>query len=214
MEKLTMRPVIGILLVVALSLTLTTSGAEAEKKFVSWADVAHRYGWTDVTSGGPIVEGAPADPGCSGTQRSSGTIAFLCATENGGRTWRRVFQAGGGLSYLRDFTRTSKTAGVVAISRDDPWPRTLRTGVFWTRDDGEHWYETSRIGPIVMHRGSRLFWRNPGGPLYEVRPWPPRARVRCPGFFAWHALDQHPRSAGNVCVGGRVNAGIRSIRVP
>jgi hypothetical protein len=74
--------------------------AGAGKKFVSWADVAHRYGWTDVTSGGPIIKGAAPDPRCSGTQRSGGSIAFLCATEDGGQSWHRVFQAGGGLTYL------------------------------------------------------------------------------------------------------------------
>jgi hypothetical protein len=206
--------VVGGIVVVAVGLCLTQTVAAGEEKFVSWADLARRHGWTDVTSGGPIIDGAPADPRCPGTQRSGGTFAFLCATEDGGRSWRRVFQAGTGLTYIRDFTRTSRVAGVVAISRDDEFPRTLRTGVFWTRDNGEHWYETTRIGPLVEHRAGRLFWRNPGGPLYEVRPWPPREAVRCPGFFAWHALDQRRRSDGNVCVGGPVNAGIRSIRVP
>lgn len=198
--------------IVALSLTLSSgaSGAAGREKFVSWADLGHRHGWTDVTSGGPRVEGAPPDPRCAGTQRSGGSFTFLCATENGGGSWQRIFQAGTGLTYIRDFTRTSRNAGVVAISRDDGLPRTLRSGVFWTRDNGKHWYETKRIGPLVEHRAGRLYWRNPGGPLYEVRPWPPRQEVRCPGFFAWHALDQRPRSSGNVCVGGRVDAGMRS----
>jgi hypothetical protein len=194
---------------------LTTAGiaGAAEEKFTSWADPAHQHGWTDVTSGGPIIQDAPPDPPCPGTQRSGGSIAFLCATENGGQSWRRIFQAGHGLIYLRGFTRTSRTAGVVAISRTDRLPRTLRNGVFWTRDNGAHWYETTRIGPLVHHDAGRLFWRNPGGPLYEVRPWPPREPVRCPGFLTWHALDQHPRAQGNICVGGRVNAGMRSIPV-
>lgn len=135
---------------------------------------------------------------------------FLCATENGGRSWRRVFQAGDGLTYLRDFARTSTKAGVVSVARDQPLPRTLRSGVFWTRDNGLHWYETSRIGPLVQHSAGGLFWRNPGGPLYEVRPWPPRGPVKCPGFFVNHALDQRKRGDGNICVGGRVNAGIHS----
>ena len=192
---------------------LTTAGmaGAAEEKFISWADLGHRHGWTDVTSGGPIVQDAPPDPPCPGTQRGGGSIAFVCATENGGRSWRPIFQAGHGLIYLIDFVRTSRTAGVVSISRSDAFPRSLRTGVFWTRDNGAHWYETTRIGPLVEHRRGRLFWRSHGGPLYEVRPWPPLAAVRCPGFFAWHAFDQRPRKDGNVCVGGRVDAGMRSI---
>lgn len=196
--------------VVALACLLATEGAAADGKFVSWAGPGHRHGWTDVTSGGPAVQGAPPDPRCPGTQRSSGTVAFLCATGDGGRTWRRIFQAGHGLIRIRDFTRTSRTAGVVVISREDALPRTLRTGVFWTVDNGTHWYETTRIGPLVEHRGGRLFWRKPGGPLYAVSPWPPRAPARCPGVLAWHAFDQRARVDGNVCVGARVNAGMRS----
>jgi photosystem II stability/assembly factor-like uncharacterized protein len=200
---------------VLVACVLAADGAAADGKFVSWADLQHRHGWTDVTSGGPAVEGAPPDPRCPGTQRSSGTIAFLCATENGGRTWRRIFQAGHGLIFLRDFARTSRRAGVVSISRADTLPRTLRTGVFWTNDNGAHWYETTRIGPLVHHHRGRLYWRHTGsGPLYEVRPWPPPTPVSCPGFLSWHAFDQRPRADGNVCVGGRVNAGMRSHLVP
>jgi hypothetical protein len=168
---------------------------EAGGKFITWADLGHRHGWTGVTSGGPIVQGAAPDPHCPGTQRSSGSIAFLCATDDGGKSWRRIFQAGAGLVFLRDFTRTSATAGVVSISREDQLPRTLRSGVFWTRDSGKHWYETTGIGTQVEHRANRLFWRSAQGVLYEVRPWPPRQPVRCPGFFAWHPFDQHPRTA-------------------
>jgi hypothetical protein len=194
-------------------MTVVGSATAAGEKFVSWADQRHQHGWTDVTSGGPIVEGAPAEPRCPGTQRNAGSVAFVCATEDAGRSWRRIFQAGHGLIYLRDYTRTSRLAGVVSLPRDDALPHTLRSGVFWTRDNGAHWYETSRIGPLVEHRGGRLFWHTFGGPLYEVRPWPPQGPVRCPGFFAWHAYDQRPRAKGNVCVGGVVNAGMRSTLV-
>jgi hypothetical protein len=124
-----------------------------------------------------------------------------------------MLQAGVGLIYLRDYTRTSRLAGVVSLPRDDALPRTLRSGVFWTRDNGAHWYETTRIGPLVEHRGGRLFWRRFGGPLYEVQPWPPTAPAHCPGFFTWHAFDQHPRATGNICVGGVVNGGMRSTLV-
>jgi hypothetical protein len=200
------RPV-GLVVLVTL---LGAGAADAQEKFVSWADQRHRHGWTTVTSGGPIEDGAAPDPRCRGTQRSTGTISFLCATEDAGRSWRRIFQAGHGLIFIRDFTRTSRTAGVVSISREDALPRTLRTGVFWTNDNGAHWYETTRIGPLVEHRRGRLFWRNPGGPLYEVTHWPPQALVTCPGILVWHAFDQRPRSDGNVCVGARVDAGLRS----
>jgi len=200
-----------VVALVLLALAVAGGALGADEKFISWADPAKRYGWTDVTSGGPIEEGAPPDPRCPGTQRSGGSVAFICATENGGGRWHRIFQAGLGLNYLRAFARTSPTAGVVSISRDDKLPRTLRTGVFWTIDNGKHWYETTVIGARVENSAGLLLWRDQGGRRYEVRPWPPVGRVKCPGFFAWHALDQRPRRDGNVCVGGRVNAGMRSV---
>ena len=210
-----MPDVAGSARVLSVVLALATVGAAhgASGKFISWGDLQHQHGWTDVTSGGPIIEGAAPDPRCPGTQWRTRTTAFVCATEDGGRSWRPIFQGGHDLAYLRDYTRTSRLAGVVSLPRDDPLPRTLRSGVFWTRDNGAHWYETTRIGPLVEHRDGRLFWRSFGGPLYEVQPWPPRAPDRCPGFFTWHALDQHPRTNGNVCVGGVVNAGMRSTLV-
>jgi photosystem II stability/assembly factor-like uncharacterized protein len=191
---------------VLLALALAGSAAGGNEKFISWADIAQRYGWTDVT-------GAARDPRCPGTQRGGGSAAFLCATENGGRSWHPIFQAGTGRTSLRGFARMSPSAGVVSISRNGKLPRTLRTGVFWTIDNGKHWYETTAIGPRVENSAGLLLWRDQAGRQFEVTHWPPAGRFKCPGFFAWHALDQHPRRGGNVCVGGRVNAGMRSVPV-
>jgi hypothetical protein len=214
MNWLRVRSLRAWVAVAVLALGLAVVAAAEDENRISWADAAHQHGWAEVTSGGSGMEGEPPQPHCPGTQRSTGSIAFLCATENGGRSWRRIFRAGEGLMYLRGFTRTSLTAGVVAVSRDDALPRTLRSGVFWTSDNGAHWYETTKIGPLVESRGGRLFWRTLDDALYQVRPWPPRGAVKCPGFFAWHVIDQHPRATGNVCVGGTVNAGMVSTRVP
>lgn len=153
--------------------------------------------------------GAAPDVRCAGANRGSGST-YICSTENGGRTWRRVFQ-GAWPDYFSAYVRTSRLAGVVALSRDDTLPRTLRNNVFWTRDNGEHWYETTRIGLHPAGRGRALYWlpRN-GRLLYQVRGWPPRQPVRCRGFFARHPRDQHPRRGGNVCVGAPVDAGMRA----
>jgi hypothetical protein len=102
------------------------------------------------------------------------------------------------------------------VSNTDSLPKTLRTGVFWTPDNGAHWYETTAIpfaaGVDVFHLGRHLYWSR-DEQRYEVRPWPPAATtLRCPGFLAWHPFDQHPRATGNVCVNGVANAGLRSHR--
>lgn len=202
-----------ILVLVTGALPVAVGAAQPPEKYVSWADPAHRYGWTDVQGGPPTFAGDPEiDPFCRGA-RAGGTTSYVCATENGGRSWHRVFQAGNGLQYLLGYTRTSRTAGVASIGRDDR-PRTLRNAVFWTIDGGRHWYETTRIGRNVEGRGKRLFWTDRFGKrLYEVRPWPPARRPHCRGFFAWHPQDQRRRKDGSVCVGARENAGMRSYLV-
>jgi hypothetical protein len=184
------------------------SSAIAPEKYVSWADRGHRYGWTVVERGPPTFVGEPdLDPFCKG---ATGGWMYVCSTEDGGRTWHRVFQAGNGLMYLLGYTRTSRTAGVASIGRED-MPRTLRNGVFWTIDNGRHWFETTQIGRNVEGRGRNLYWTDRfSHRLYQVRPWPPRRNPRCRGFFSSHPQDQRPRRGGAVCVGARANAGMRS----
>lgn len=197
------------LCVVSATLPVAIGAAQEPEKRVSWSDPSHRFGWIVVENGAPTFAGDPErDPFCRGAR--NGGWMYVCSTEDGGRTWQRVFQAGNGLMYLLGYTRTSRTAGVVSIGRED-MPRTLRNGVFWTNDNGRHWYETTRIGRSVEGRGNRLFWSDRFGKrLYEVRPWPPIQRPRCGGLWAWHPQDQRRRKDGSVCVGARENAGMRS----
>jgi hypothetical protein len=198
-----------VLCVVSATVPAGLASAQARESRVSWADPAHQYGWTDATSGGPIVLDAAPDVPCRGANRGSGST-YICSTENGGRTWRRVFQ-GGWPDYFSAYVRTSRVAGLVALSREDSLPKTLRNNIFWTRDNGKHWYETTRIGLYSEGRGRSLYWLpRHGRVLYKVDGWPPRRPVRCPGFWVRHPRDQHPRRDGNICVGGPVNAEMRA----
>ena len=99
----------------------------------------------------------------------------------------------------------SRSAGVVSISPGAKLPRTLRTGVFWTRDNGKHWYETTKIGARVENSAGLLLWHDQGGRAYEVKAMAAeRPRSTCPGFFALARATTSGRAAdGNVCVGGR-----------
>ena len=198
-----------IALVVAAAVS-PLSRADTPPPRISWADDRHRFGWVEV---GSPSDPPPAEPRCRGARRGT-TEGYICATENGGRTWRRIFKAGEGLIYIADFTRTSLTSGIVAIGRESLPRRTLRNGVFWTRDNGRHWYETTRIGASTEGRGRLLFWISRSRHvLYQVQPWPPRVRVRCRGFFVRHAVAQRPQRGGNICVGSRHDAGMSSTRV-
>jgi hypothetical protein len=122
------------LLVLFVTATAIAAGSIAPDKYISWADDAKRYGWTDVRRGGRINESVPADPACRGTNGGGGTTAYLCSTENGGATWHRIFRSGVGLSFLAGYLRTSRSAGVVVrqgsatVWRSLPDPPTGATG--------------------------------------------------------------------------------------
>lgn len=159
---------------------------------VSWAD--ERHGWTAATS----VRCVPA--------------AALCATEDGGRTWRGIFDAKDVSAYYR----SSRDAGIVWA--DGPGrigsPAEDGSAAFWTRDRGRHWYQSRVLGgeaaPAVA--GSDRLWIAKSFPagLAEIRPWPPRARARCHGrWVSGLAPLRKSRVPKNICAGALVDAGMR-----
>jgi hypothetical protein len=88
------------------------------------------------------------------------------ATENGGRTWRRIHA-----SPAERVVRTSATAGLISIGRA-PSACNCRTRQLWTRDGGRTWRPAGNVGPSFAGRGSRMIaWRD--GTVFRV-PWPPR----------------------------------------
>ena len=138
----------------------------------SWPDTLH--GWARWSGG----------LGC--TPR-----ADLCATDDGGATWRGIFKGA-----IDQFVRTSVRAGVVSL--DDG-------SVFWTRDGARHWYRTTRIFGRFTGAGKYLFATS-GADLYRVTPWPPRGRARC---RTWRVVAGDARTSSTVCAAGVANAAMQ-----
>lgn len=100
----------------------------------------------------------------------------ICATDDGGRTWRGVFTTDGDFAFLKEPVRTSATAGVVLRGRFGFSP-------FGTRDGGRTWFPMKRpplpnpglIDPTPPHfqgSGTLLFLHYFGSTLFRVVPWP------------------------------------------
>lgn len=68
----------------------------------------------------------------------------VCATEDGGRHWRKVFEVPGSIAVegkqILGYLRWSATAGVVSVN----FASALSDShfEFWTRDGGKHWWRT------------------------------------------------------------------------
>lgn len=148
----------------------------------SWADSQH--GWT-------------AHPPARCKPRRD-----VCATEDGGATWRGIFNGG---TFIFGVVRTSRTAGVVSTGRQ-------ASARFWTRDNGRHWYRTKKIGPEFIGSGKYLFWIDFGPALYRVTPWPPRLEPSCRGVWTVAAFETEAAKGGNVCSGPAVDAGMKAVR--
>jgi N-acetylneuraminic acid mutarotase len=174
----------------------------------TWADA--RHGWAAHINDGacrPYWEGGDS---------------VLCATEDGGRTWRRIFVGG---NYIFEAVRTSRQAGIVSTGAWGHYE-------YWSRDNGKHWYrialdgfEYGVIGSTVPHlagRGTHLYYAHApsngtsGGriTISRLTPWPPPGPAECAGpwsrsVLGWpeHATPVH--ETGNICLGQPVDAGTR-----
>ena len=120
--------------------------------------------------------------------------ADLCATDDGGATWRGIFNGA-----IKQFVRTSARAGVVSFADGR---------AFWTRDGARHWYRTNRIFGRITGSGAYLFATSDAD-LYRVAPWPPRRRTRC---RAWRVAAGDASSSHGfrttICAGAAVEAGM------
>jgi hypothetical protein len=101
----------------------------------------------------------------------------VLSTENGGRTWHRI-----GSFEVEGLVRTSARGGLVfELGRPGPL-------VWWTRDNGRHWYEAthSLVRGEPVGNGRFLFSQTRSS-IFQVRPWPPRGRApgRC-RFCVWN----------------------------
>src|SRR3954447_4126102 len=105
----------------------------------------------------------------------------VCSTENGGRSWQRIFTGG---NYLFSVVRTSSRSGVVQTGH---WVGES----FWTRSNGKRWYELPNVPvpdymsgdrPLVFEgRGHLLFWHESAATLNQISPWPAPADPPCRG---------------------------------
>jgi hypothetical protein len=155
------------------------------------------YGWAD------------AQHGWSSNPPACRPAADLCATEDGGRTWHGIFNGG---TFIFANVRTSTRAGFVSTGRTE-------STEFWTRDNGRHWYRTGQVRGFARGSGRYLFWseyREVGGVLHQVTPWPPREPVRClkwaRGAFG-EPYGTRPSGPFSVCAGGPREAGMHSREV-
>jgi hypothetical protein len=133
-------------------------------------------------------------------------FGFLCSTEDGGRTWHGIYVG----SRIDNFMRASYSAG--AVDDED-------VGTFWTRDNGRHWYRTTRIPPTALWRADPArFYASAGASIVRIAGWPPRGAVHCAGRWsantgAYPPGTGHGRLRRNVCLGSSQNAGLHARRV-
>ena len=174
----------------ALLVLATTASAALKPKGIpqssSWVD--SRHGWTSYYP--------------------SQQHAQLRATDDGGRTWHRIFTGG---NYIFYYLKTSPAAGLV---ESGGWSGTT----LWTRDGGRHWYFTHLFPgtdyrfeePSVVRagRGSLLFWHQSDDALYRIEGWPPRGELPCEPELTF------PQNGGRVaCAVPPDEAGMRSVVV-
>ena len=90
---------------------------------------------------------------------AEGPRVALCATDDGGASWRATFRA----KAIGRIAMTSAAAGIVRAG----------TRTYWTRDGGSHWTATPAIGSVFGGSAGLVFAAD-GPHLYRLSPWPPR----------------------------------------
>ena len=118
------------------------------------------------------------------------TGGLVYATSDAGRSWRQVFSGG---SQIFRVERTSARGGIVVTG--DAKPVT-----FWTRDGGAHWYRGVELFSTAVGHGNQLFVSSAAS-LDQLKPWPPRGKVRCAGPWWATAFGPGPnrKAPKNVC---------------
>jgi hypothetical protein len=163
-----MRLLCALVLAAALPVTINASAARDRIAWANWSDA--RHGWISCGE------------------------ASVCSTENGGRSWHRIFSGG---NYVFSYRRTSATAGVVEAGN---WA----SAVVWTRDNGRTWYELPNVsggayrdggrGPFFGGRGRFLFWHQQQQTLYQLTPWPAPQSPPCNGQGVFSGVCPLPLS--------------------
>jgi hypothetical protein len=117
--------------------------AARPRAYTSWSD--KRHGWQSRESG-------------------------VYATDNGGRTWRRIYR-----TYAQRVVRLSTANGVISIGTG-PVGCACREQQLWTADGGRTWHETQSLGPDFVGAGTNLYtW---SGDALRRASWPPRRSAK------------------------------------
>lgn len=154
-----------VLVAIALALSVVASAAGAagpNPRYISWADAKH--GWVADERYERWCRDGGFDLGAGG--------ARVCATDDGGRTWRAIVIGG---NYIEP-VRTSRNAGVVTTGAHGHVE-------YVTVDGGASWAHTTKIcaddrlgaaPPRIVGRGSYLYCATHGSDtVYRVQGWPP-----------------------------------------
>jgi hypothetical protein len=146
-----------------------TARASSIAAHTSWADA--RRGWQSRETG-------------------------VWATEDGGRTWRRIHAA-----PAERVVRTSAAAGLISVGAS-PTACNCRTRQLWTRDGGRTWRPAGNVGPFFAGRGARMVaWRD--RTVLRVA-WPPAGtgplRLEPLASFDERVADAKPLPDGTVAV--------------
>jgi hypothetical protein len=144
-RRLTLAVLLG-----ALALPLV-SDAAAPLRQVSWADSRHAWGLREL--------GLRCKPAHD-----------VCASEDGGQTWRGIFSGG---TFIFHAVRATARAGYVSTGRTASF-------TFWTRDAGARWYQSRLLdSPVELVVGRGVLYEA-GEHLYRIGPFPPRGALPCP----------------------------------
>jgi hypothetical protein len=188
-------------------LALASAGAAStafRPRDASWLDARHAWAPNNFDRWACIDDHLPR--GVSGSR--------VCATEDGGQTWRSIFHGG---NYVFGVARTSLTTGIVSTGG-------YTHSEWWTVDRGGHWYSTGVVydgpepigsakgKPIFRGRGHTLFWmRSLGDTIWRIAPWPPVPPPSCNGTWSWSLdLEYDASPDGNICVAPPIDGELRS----
>jgi hypothetical protein len=124
----------------------TTAAARSDRGVAasSWAD--SRHGWESRASG-------------------------VFATEDGGRSWRRVYA-----EPALAIARLSRTTGLIDVGVS-PGPCMCTTRKLWTADAGRTWHSTNAVGDAFLGSAGVLYWWQ-GGALHALAKLPLHAGPR------------------------------------
>ena len=121
-------------------------------------------------SAGPVSALPGYQSSSDATHRWQSRENGVYASDDGGKTWRRIYP-----SAAVRVVRTSATSGLIAVGSPAPACNCATRRLF-TRNGGKTWEQTARVGPGFDGRGGDLYWWDATG-LYRVDHWPAGTKI-------------------------------------